>query len=93
MREDQAQPPSDEADSDVETLATVQPQACAAVAAPWRVSLRDEDGTASAVFTLADYEQVLDLEGRLVAQGYEMLVLDERFRYCDFVLAATTVAG
>ena len=45
------------------------------------------------MFTLADYEQVLDLEGRLVAQGYEMLVLDERFRYCDFVLAATTVAG
>ena len=93
MREDQAQPLNDEAASVVETLAPVQQQARAGAAAPWRVSLRDEDGTASAVFTLADYEQVLDLEGRLVAQGYEMLVLDERFRYCDFVPAATAAAG
>ena len=71
----------------------MQPAEVVGAGAPWRVSVRDEDGTTSAVFTLADYEQVLHLEARLIAQGYEMLMLDERFRSCDFVLAATTAAG
>ena len=88
MQQEQANP-EQEWIRDVANLAlAVQQEEVPAGGHPWRVSVRSGDGSASAAFTFGGYEQVLLFERCLAALGYEMLMLDERFRYCDFVSAA-----
>jgi hypothetical protein len=72
------------------TLAmTVQQEGQSPGGPAWRVRVRQADEVAPAVFVLASYEHVLRFEEGLESLGYEMLMVDDRLRYCDFVSAAT----
>lgn len=69
---------------DITTLAHQVQQDLPSRGAPWRVFVRCPDGAPSAAFTLGSYDQVLLFEERVERFGYQMLMLDERFRQCDF---------
>ena len=88
MTQDSPNAPDPKAVDEVAVLALSVKQDLPCNGDPWRVCIRCDDGPTSAAFTLHGYEQVLLFERRLEVLGYEMLMLDERFRHCDFALTA-----
>lgn len=69
---------------------TVQAEEPGTPVFPWRVRVRSPQGATPREFTLQGRDQVLALERRMEALGYEMVMLDERFRYCDFIAMMTS---